>query len=80
MSLVMGDNMVIRNKIGTLEYLTAENISASHCFTTRFGGVSEGYLSSLNLGIHRGDKPENVVRNYEILGEALGFEDRKSVV
>ena len=64
---------VISNKVGKLEYLTAEDIAVPHCFTTRFGGVSEGYLSSLNLGIHRGDKPENVVRNYEILGEALGF-------
>ena len=65
---------VISNKVGKLEYLTAEGISVPHCFTTRFGGVSEGYLDSLNLGIHRGDKPENVVKNYEILGEALGFD------
>ena len=65
---------VFTNKIGKLEYLTAEEISVPHCFTTRFGGVSEGYLSSLNLGIHRGDKPEHVRRNYEILGEALGFD------
>ena len=65
---------VITNKLGKLEYLTAEGISVPHCFTTRFGGVSEGYLASLNLGIHRGDKPENVVKNYEILGEALGFD------
>lgn len=59
---------------GALEYITAEHITAPHCFTTRFGGVSEGYLSSLNLGIHRGDDPENVRKNYEILGQALGFE------
>ena len=61
-------------KFGALEYITAENLEVKHCFTTRFGGVSEGYLSTLNLGIHRGDKPENVVKNYEILGKALGFE------
>ena len=64
---------VITKKLGKLEYLTAEKIAVPHCFTTRYGGVSEGYLASLNLGIHRGDKPENVRRNYEILGEALGF-------
>ena len=64
---------IITRKLGQLEYLTAEGVAVPHCFTTRFGGVSEGYLSSLNLGIHRGDKPENVRRNYEILGEALGF-------
>ena len=65
---------VFTNKIGKLEYLTAEKIFVPHCFTTRHGGVSEGYLSSLNLGIHRGDQPENVRKNYEILGEALGFD------
>ena len=64
---------LITNKVGTLEYITSEGISVPHCFTTRLGGVSGGYLASLNLGIHRGDKPENVVRNYEILGEAIGF-------
>ena len=70
---------VSTNKIGSLEYLTAEEILVPHCFTTRFGGVSEGYLSSLNLGIHRGDDPRNVRKNYEILGEALGFEVEKLV-
>ena len=70
---------VIINQIGKLEYLSAEGISVSHCFTTRHGGVSDGYLSSLNLGIHRGDKPENVVKNYEILGSALGFDIRDLV-
>ena len=57
--------MIQTKKQGNLEYLTADNISAPHCFTTRYGGVSEGYLSSLNLGIHRGDKPENVRKNYD---------------
>ena len=70
---------VIANKLGKLEYLTSENIPVSHAFTTRFGGVSEGYLASLNLGIHRGDDPENVVKNYEILGEALGFDIERLV-
>ena len=70
---------VIINKVGKLEYLTAENIPVPHCFTTRFGGVSEGHLASLNLGIHRGDKPENVRKNYEILGEALGFSPEELV-
>ena len=60
-------------KQGKLEYLTAEGISVPHCFTTRHGGVSTGYLDSLNIGLHRGDAPENVGRNYEILAEALGI-------
>ena len=71
---------IITNKIGALEYLTAENISAAHCFTTRFGGVSGGYLDNLNIGIHRGDEWENVLKNYEILGSALGFDANKVVL
>ena len=65
---------------GALQYQVAEEISAPHCFTSRFGGVSEGYLASLNLGIHRGDAPENVLKNYEILGEAVGFSPRARVL
>ncbi len=57
-----------------LQYLTCSLLEAvPHCFSTRFGGVSEGYLSSLNLGTHRGDIPENVWENYRILGQAVGF-------
>lgn len=65
---------------GALEYLCAREISAPHCFTTRFGGVSKGYLDSLNIGIHRGDDWENVLKNYEILGKALGFDMKKLVL
>lgn len=67
-------------KLGTLEYLTAEGISAPHCFTTRLGGVSTDHLSSLNIGMHRGDDPENVAKNHEILADALGYDMKKSVL
>ena len=65
---------------GSLEYLAAEGISVPHAFTTRFGGVSTDYLSSLNLAPTRGDDPENVVKNYEILGDALGFDPKNAVL
>ena len=54
---------VTTQKIGTLEYLTAEGITAPHCFTTRLGGVSGGHLDSLNLSMSQGDDPANVVEN-----------------
>lgn len=63
----------------TLQYLVAENISVPHGFTTRQGGVSEGYLASMNIGTRRGDKIENVYKNYEILGNSIGFDPQKSV-
>ena len=64
---------IITNKIGQLEILTAEGITASHCFTTRFGGVSRGALSSMNLAIKLDETDENVRQNFEILGSVLGF-------
>ena len=65
---------------GALEYLTSSLLAgAAHCFSTRFGGVSEGYLASLNLGTHRGDRPENVRENYAILGRAVGFLPERTV-
>ena len=42
-----------------------------HAFSTRFGGVSEGMFTSLNLGFNRGDKEENVLENYRRMAKAL---------
>lgn len=64
---------IITKKQGTLEYLTAQGITVPHCFTTRLGGVSCGALSSMNLAIKLDETDENVTRNFEILGSALGF-------
>ena len=64
---------VITNRIGTLEYLTADGIHTPHCFTTRLGGVSTGIFSSLNLNFSRGDDPALVVENYRRVGAVLGF-------
>ena len=57
-----------------LIYMTAPVITAKHAFSTRFGGVSEGGLASLNLGFNRGDERERVIENYRILGAALGID------
>lgn len=72
--------MIQSVKNGTLEYLTADGIGAPHGFTTRLGGVSEGFCASLNLGWNRGDKPENVIKNYHILADAIGFDPDKLVL
>lgn len=71
--------MIITEKLGQLEYLTAEGISAAHCFTTRLGGVSEGIFGSMNIAIKAGETEENVRRNVDILAGALGFEPENLV-
>lgn len=65
---------------GTIEYLAADAISVPHAFTTRVGGVSQGHLASLNLGMHRGDQRENVQENFRRLAQAMDFELSKLVL
>lgn len=67
-------------KTGTMEYLTADGITAAHAFTTRMGGVSTGHLSSLNLGMHRGDEDANVQENFRRLAQNVGFDMDKLVL
>lgn len=47
-------------------------IPARHAFTTRYGGVSRGGFSSLNLGSNRGDEPEAVRENYRRVCALMG--------
>lgn len=67
-------------KCGSLEYSVADSLNgAVHGFTTRLGGVSTGHLHALNLALGRGDSVETVTKNYEILGQALGFRPEQTV-
>ena len=71
---------MICNALGALEYFSAANIPVPHGFTTRLGGVSRGSFASMNIGTHRGDSRENVLKNYEILGSAIGFDVKNCVL
>ena len=50
-----------------------------HGISTRFGGVSKGIFSSMNLSFSRGDDREAVMENFRRLAEALEVDDRKFV-
>ena len=67
------------NKNGLI-YMSSDKIGAMHAFTTRHGGVSTGYLGTMNIGTHRGDLWENVLKNYEILADALDFDPQNAVL
>lgn len=73
----IGEIVLKIEKTGNLEYIAFENLTqtgmVSHCFTTRHGGVSEGYYGSMNMGLSRGEDREKVLKNYEILADAVGF-------
>jgi hypothetical protein len=63
------------NREISIEYLTFPGLDGTgivkHLFTTRLGGVSEGFLAEMNLNFNRGDKPENVLENYARIGKIL---------
>lgn len=64
----------VEERAGGLVYMRSTLIGARHAFTTRFGGVSQGSLASLNLGSNRGDDPARVRENYRRVCALMGAE------
>jgi len=62
---------------GAFTYLQSEALDRfdflSHAFCTRLGGASPVPFASLNVSARRGDRPENVRRNREIIAGTFGF-------
>ena len=63
-----------------LVYMMSSKIKMRHAFTTRYGGVSTGHLSSLNLGSNRGDTPENVRENWHRVCALMGVGENDCAV
>ncbi|MDW7674398.1 MAG: peptidoglycan editing factor PgeF [Bacillota bacterium] len=53
------------------DYLFKDNKEVVQAFSTRLGGVSQHYYSSLNMGLHVGDDPNEVIRNRKIFSDYL---------
>ena len=63
----------VEKKTPYLEYpLFQETGIVTSDFSTRLGGVSEGYYSSLNLSFDRGDDPARVLENFKRIGASMG--------
>lgn len=69
--------MYTLNEIQDFKYITfptfEKHTDLLHCFTTRKGGISEGFFESMNIGFSTGDRDENVKRNIEIMAEKLNI-------
>ncbi len=68
--------------INGVTFLTYDLLSLAglkHGMSTRLGGVSEGYLGSMNVSFSRGDLYENVRENLRRFSEAVGFDSEKIV-
>jgi len=63
---------------GDLQYLEIPAFAAtglvSHGFSTRLGGVSSGVYATLNLGLKKEDRRENVLENRRRFLQALGLD------
>ncbi len=44
----------------------------NHGFSTRLGGVSQGEWAAMNISTTRGDDPEHIKRNRELIAQAIG--------
>ena len=50
-----------------------------HGFSTKLGGVSKGYYSSMNLSFTRGDNEDDVRENFRIMADAVGVKTEDMV-
>lgn len=63
----------VENGVPYLVYPMLEKTGVvKHGFTTRLGGVSKGYCSTMNISTTRGDDPEAVEENKRRLAGAIG--------
>lgn len=49
-------------------------------FSTRFGGVSRGFLGEMNLGFSRGDGLDVVAENFRLFSQAMGVPPERLVL
>lgn len=63
----------------TFPKLDAYKDDMIHGFSTRKGGVSQGYLGAMNLSFTRGDDRENVLENHRRFARTLGYDEKKLV-
>lgn len=70
------------HSVNGVDYITFDKLDKAgvvHAFSTRTGGVSEGYLGSMNLSFHRGDDPDKVMENHQRFAKAVGYDHTKLV-
>lgn len=69
----IGDNE--KDTVPYLSYPLFSNTGiVNHGFSTRLGGVSEDYFSSMNLSFSRGDDADKVMENFHRFAKAIGVQ------
>ncbi len=72
------------NTVNGVSFITFKKLEKypqlKHAFSTRLGGVSDGYYSSMNLSFSVGDNPDTVKENYRILCNAVGIDSENIII
>ncbi len=72
--------LLIKDGIPYIQYKPLQKFPfIVHGFSTRIGGVSEGEFATMNLSYSRGDNPDYVDRNYELICNALDIKKEQLV-
>lgn len=79
------NNETVIRENGNVKYITFAAFDIyedrlANAFSTRYGGVSEGIYSSMNLGLNHADPPENVRANYLAFAKAIGIAPEDIVI
>lgn len=81
--MLASKNLNINEKDGivyiTFPILDKTNL-VNHAFTTRIGGVSEGYYASMNMSFTNGDSERKVFENYRRICAVIGTDPERVVL
>ena len=73
--------VVTKDNVTFIKFKIFEKSPELTCaFSTRLGGISEGYFGDMNLSFNVGDNPDTVKENYKIFCRALGVDSDNIVI
>lgn len=74
-------NKISKYDIPVITFKSFQGLEWLNCgFSTRLGGVSKGYFSSMNMSFCRGDDPKDVMENIRLFSKAAGFKPENIVM
>lgn len=72
-------NLHWKDEVAYITFPLLERPGIIHAFSTRIGGVSQGYFGAMNLSFSRGDEREAVIENHRRFARAVGYDETKLV-
>lgn len=73
-------DIVVKNGVTYLTYRIFDGLPVKAAVSTRLGGVSEGYVGTMNMSTTRGDDPKAVEENHRLFSDAVGYDSKRLVM